>query len=137
MSVISSNDVLNFAVNVREFIEEDFAITYLSGNLRDTTKVYKVNNNSFVVHIPAKVYNINLYRKKGIIVYGDNAHKTNYSKDLKSYKPLHQGSYAEAVNTSGGFSKKHKNYVERALDKALSVLQSELRGKNVEVKIKK
>lgn len=83
----------------RELVEE-FSTIYLSGNLRDTIKV-SYDGKTATVEIPAEMYDLKLFKEEGAIVYTG------------------KGSYAEAVNQKGGFSKSHKNYVERAIELAI------------------
>ena len=83
----------------RELVEE-FSTIYLSGNLRDTIKV-GYDGKTATVEIPAEMYDIKLFKDEGAIIYTG------------------KGSYAEAVNKKGGFSKSHKNYVERAIELAI------------------
>lgn len=83
----------------RELVDE-FSTVYLSGNLRDTIKV-SYDGKSATVEIPAEMYDLKLFKKEGAIIYTG------------------QGSYAEAVNKKGGFSKSHTNYVERAIELAI------------------
>lgn len=83
----------------RELVDE-FSTIYLSGNLRDTIKV-SYDGKTATVEIPAEMYDLKLFKEEGAIIYTG------------------QGSYAEAVNKKGGFSKSHTNYVERAIELAI------------------
>lgn len=101
-------------------IQENFAVIRLSGNLVNTMQVSQVGANEVQVHIPAKCYDIKLFKEKGVIVYGGNAG---------------HGSYAEKVNYTGGFSKTHKNYVNIALLKATFSAEQFYRTYNCKVSV--
>ena len=94
--------VYDLANEILTEIKKDFEVTYLSGNLRDTLKVYPTED-GITVEIPAQRYDIKKFTKEGVIIYTE-------------------GSYAQAVDEYGGFSKKHKDYVERAILKAIETV---------------
>jgi hypothetical protein len=81
-------------------------ITHYSGNLRDNINIYKTPD-GYAIDIPADLYNLKLYRQKGVIV--------------KTYK----GSYAQRINYTGGFSGKHVNYVDRCIRNAIEEWKKE------------
>ena len=85
-----------------EQLENEFAEIYLSRNLIETIKVKEVTE-GYIIDIPAEVYDIVIYRDKKVVVYTG------------------EGSYADEVDISGGFSGKHKNYVERAISKSMRI----------------
>ena len=88
------------AEKIREYIRKDFEEVHLSRNLMDTISVYATEK-GFNVDIPAEIYDIDKYLNDGVIIYtGD-------------------GSYAEAVNQQGGWSKSHIGYVEFAIKRAI------------------
>lgn len=93
----------SLALYLVDALQEDFRQVYLSGNLRDTIYVSKGGNGSIKVHIPAEAYDLSKYRAERAFVS---------RPDL--------GSYAEAVNKTGGLSHKHIGYAERAIDTAIS-----------------
>ena len=118
MAEIDRKAFQKFSLNIYNFCKQDFDNIYLSGNLRRTTTIYKTNSNEYQINIPARVYDINLFKKKGIIVYKD-------------------GSYADEVNTySGGFSGKHKNFVENAIRDATTLLINDLLNKDRKIEIR-
>nr|DAP71026.1 MAG TPA: hypothetical protein [Bacteriophage sp.] len=85
-------------------LKKEFEDVHLSGNLADTIKLVqkRINNEVYYeVQIPAQIYDIGLYRKRGVIVHTG------------------AGSYADIVNTSGGFSGKHTDYVDRCIQKSI------------------
>lgn len=97
-------------------IKNDFEYVHLSGNLMDTIEVYSdfytytdpktgktINQEKIYVDIPAPTYDRKLFYKTGAVVYNG------------------KGSYASTVNRTGGFSKKHKDYAERAIQVAISI----------------
>lgn len=98
MSNISNLDLASEIING---LKDEFAEVFLSGNLRDTIKV-NINANSIVIDIPAEMYDIEKYKDEGVIIYSGN------------------GSYAQAVNITGGFSGKHTNYLENQITNAIN-----------------
>lgn len=85
-------------------IREEFQEKHLSGNLADTIRVEKYNGSDGIgydVVIPAETYDIKEFSKTGKIVYTYN------------------GSYASQVDVTGGFSKEHKDYINRCIDKSV------------------
>lgn len=85
-------------------LKKEFANVHLSGNLANTIKLVqkRVNNEVYYeVQIPAQIYDIGLYRKRGVIVHTG------------------AGSYADIVNTSGGFSGTHTDYIDRCVQKSI------------------
>lgn len=85
-----------------EAIKGDFKDIYLSGNLRDTITLER-SKNGFRIVINARIYDLVKFKKDNVIIYtGD-------------------GSYASDVDVKGGFSGKHKDYVERAIYKSIPI----------------
>lgn len=90
-----------------ECIKQDFQIKYISKNLIGTISVYQGEEGSWIISIPAQMYDLNLYKKKGVIVYNG------------------KGSYASIVDETGGFSRKHKNYIDRSISRAIDIWMKE------------
>lgn len=133
MAEFNRSDIRELANDIANYCKEDFSDIFLSGNLRDTIIVQRISNKNFQVEIPAQVYDLTLFKKKGIIVYGGGVHKKN-----TRYKTLsHIGSYAVEVNDeTGGFSGKHKGFVDRAIDKAIDEFKMKQRSKGFKVEVK-
>ena len=93
-------------------IEKDFETIHLSGNLAETIKI-AYNADGFQIEIPAKMYDMKLYKEKKILKFTG------------------KGSYAQEVNETGGISGKHKNYIERAIREAIN---SWIKKNNLNVK---
>ena len=98
-----------------EAVSTDFEYVHLAQNLVATMNIYseivtyvdpdseeKVTIDKVVLDMPAPRYSISTYLRTGAVVYTG------------------RGSYANTVNKHGGFSKKHKNYVERAISVAIN-----------------
>ena len=94
--------LMSLAEKIKQRLKDDFKDTHLSGNLMETIEISH-DGSGFLVKIPAKVYDILQFYKTGAIIYKED-----------------KGSYAQEVNITGGFSGKHKGYVERAIDEAIS-----------------
>ena len=94
--------LLELAKTLQECLVEEFQDKFLSGNLRDTIKLNVMGNDRIEVEIPAELYDLKEWKKSGAIIYTG------------------LGSYAQAVNVYGGFSKTHKFYVERAIEEAVN-----------------
>lgn len=90
----------DLAETIAKHIKSDFDIIFLSGNLKATT-IVEPNPNGFNIVIPAERYDLKRWNKEGVVVY------------------LGVGSYAQAVDKYGGFSGKHKRYIERSIEKSI------------------
>lgn len=109
---VASIFCLKLEESISRYIKKDFAKVFLSGNLKNTVWVEHVNEvpsnvspqhlKIHVTHIPAVRYDIGRYKKEGVIAYTPE-----------------KGSYAQEVDVYGGFSQKHKNYAENAIEKAI------------------
>lgn len=99
-------------------IADNFATVYLSGNLANTIRVEEGKDGLRVI-VPAVRYDLQEYMKNKVIVYLEG-----------------QGSYAEAVNKRGGFSKKHKGYVEKAIEEGITQWLTSLGIKPISVETK-
>lgn len=94
---------------------KEFKTLHFSGNLTDTMKLdYSPVKKEFKLFIKAPVYDIAYYKETGIIIPPKNK-TTNNKKTWKSKNVVKHGSYAEQVNTYGGFSHKHTDYVSRCI----------------------
>lgn len=83
-------------------IKENFKVKHITLNLVNTIQIQFNEDGNFIIDIPAEIYDLKLWNEKKAIVYTGT------------------GSYANLVNKKGGFSGTHKNYVETAIDKAIS-----------------
>lgn len=97
---------------ILEELKKEFETVRLSGNLINTIKVYS-NEGKWFIEIPAEMYDINKYKKSGVVVHN------------------RKGSYASQVDKSGGFSGKHVDYVDRCIQNAIQkwIKQNNIRGK--------
>ena len=96
--MLPRSKLAELAMAVQSAAEKDFERIFLSGNLRDTMSVRAAGDGAYELEIPAESYDIGEFRKTGVIV------------------PLNDGtSYASEVDFSGGFSKTHIGYAERAV----------------------
>lgn len=86
---------------IADNIKKEFADVHYTGNLAATIKIYQTEN-GWAVEIPAERYSFAEYQKAGVIV--------PYEKG---------GSYASSINKTGGFSGKHKGYVEKCIEAAI------------------
>lgn len=104
------------AEKIKEKIRNDFKEVHLSQNLMNTISVSSTPT-GFLVDIPAEIYDLAKYYKEGVIIYTGN------------------GSYAEDVDINGGFSGKHKDYIERAILESVNewLAENELRSKVVKL----
>ena len=102
------------AEKIKQKIINDFKEVHLSQNLMNTISVSSTPT-GFLVDIPAEIYDLAKYYKEGVIIYTG------------------AGSYAEDVDINGGFSGKHKDYIERAILESVSewLAENELRSKEV------
>lgn len=85
-------------------LKAEFSVFHLSGNLANTITITKYSSESqsgYDINIPAEIYDIPLYRRKGVVVHTGT------------------GSYANEVDLSGGFSGRHKNYVDRCIQASI------------------
>lgn len=105
-------DLQKLAEKIKAYIKKDFEEVHLSRNLMDTISVYATEK-GFNVDIPAEIYDIDKYLNDGVIIYTG------------------EGSYAQEVNQSGGWSKSHIGYVEYSIKRAIFdwVVENEYRVK--------
>jgi hypothetical protein len=96
---------------IKNRLRENFETIHLSGNLINTIEVRRTTF-GFEIDIPAEMYDIPRFEKEGVIVYTG------------------EGSYAQAVDVSGGFSKKHKGYVEKAIQEGINDF---IKAKNLKI----
>lgn len=104
--MLSSNDLSILTEKIVNKIQANFEEIHLSKNLVNTIEVRRTTF-GFEIDIPAEIYDIGKWKKEKVIVY------TN------------QGSYAQQVDVDGGFSGQHINYVENAIQEAISEWASE------------
>lgn len=86
---------------IRNNIYEDFALRHLSGNLMNTIEIIH-NEEDARVRVPAIRYDLKEWNRSETIIYTPQ-----------------EGSYANAVDIHGGFSRTHQNYADRAIIKAV------------------
>lgn len=91
----------DLAVLIVKHIKNNFATVYLSQNLIKTINISKTKE-GWAIDIPAEIYDINLYKKKGVIVH------------------THNGSYASEVDKTGGYSGTHVDYVNKSISAAIN-----------------
>ena len=99
---------------VREF-EEEFRYVYFTHQLVDSIHVNTFNN-IVEIEINPQIYDVYAAKKYGVIKPGKIP-----------------GSYASDVDISGGFSGKHKGYIERCINKGV---QKWLQYKNLQAKVR-
>lgn len=90
---------------------------HITGNLQRTMLI-KTNKSSVEVSIPAQKYDMKVWNKE---------------KTLVPYK--YGGSYAQLVDTTGGFSGTHKGYIELAIAKAIDYWLKLYGIKNIEMSV--
>lgn len=98
-------------------VQEGFARVHLSGNLMDTMAVETATSgetgkaNGVALSIPAEKYDLDRFYDDGVVVYtGD-------------------GSYANEVDATGGFSGAHIGYVGMAVNAAVEAVLRAYPGK--------
>lgn len=120
---ITQNMKTALAVLIIKNIEINFMKKHITKNLVNTIKINQKKNGDLEIDIPAKIYDLSLWNSKKTVVYTG------------------QGSYANLVNTTGGFSRTHKDYIEIAIDKAISEwiqqIKSQQSNKNMNWKVTK
>ena len=99
--MISRADLLQLAELIRKYIEKEFEYIHVTHNLVDTIQLIP-SENGFYIDIPAEMYDLKEWYEKGLIIYTG------------------EGSYAQAVNELGGFSRTHTGYVEYCIKLAIS-----------------
>lgn len=99
MDEVTLSQKYKLAELIVEEIKAEFANDSSSGNLVDTLKIYIKPNGNVCVDIPARRYDVNLFKKEGVIV------------------PVGTGesSYASQLDKSG----KHRNYAEKCIRRAM------------------
>lgn len=92
----------DLALMIEAEVMDEFSAIHLSRNLMETMSVSSDGKGDFRVVIPAIRYDIAKYRAEKVVVHQPE-----------------RGSYAEHVNKTGGFSRTHGGYVEKAIYAAL------------------
>ena len=98
--MISRADLLQLVQLIKEYIEKEFEYIHVTHNLVDTIQITP-SENGFYLDIPAEMYDLREWYEKGLIIYTG------------------EGSYAQAVNELGGFSRTHTGYVEYCIKLAI------------------
>lgn len=91
----------SFARILAEEFRKEFSVIFLSKQLYNSIRVFVDEDGRYHVTIPAQVYDIDFYRKRGII--------------------KHTGTegYSVAVNVTGGFSSSHRGYVGKCIERTI------------------
>lgn len=100
-----TNYINSLIYRVRDNIYYEYEQKHLSFNLANTMQVINTLGDVAYLYIPAQRYDLKLWNEKKVIQY------TN------------KGSYAMANQLYGGFSRTHKNFVDRAI---VSAIEQEL-----------
>lgn len=110
--MITQEDKRLLADLIVEYIKKDFAYIHFSGNLSATIQIEEDASGLRVI-VPAEKFDIGMYKAKGEIVY------------------THNGSYADSVDREGGWSGRHKNYIEKSIKAAIYrwLLERKIEGK--------
>lgn len=106
--MLSSNELSILAEKIKNKISKNFENIHLSGNLMNSIVVRRTTN-GFEIDIPAEIYDLQKWYKEKVIVYTG------------------EGSYAQAVDTEGGFSGTHTDYVEKAIKEAIAEWTTEMK----------
>ena len=93
-------------------IKKEFGTVHYSGNLAATLRIEKTDK-GWSVEIPARVYDMLKFEEFGEISY------------------VGTESYASEIDKTGGFSGKHKGYIERCVKRAIYrwMQENQLQGK--------
>lgn len=102
----------DLALMIQEHIINGFKEKHLTMNLMNTIKVRKTEK-GYEVDIPAELYDLKKWNEDKVVVYTG------------------KGSYAQRVDITGGFSKKHKAYIEYAIEESI---QSWVKKNNLDMK---
>ena len=92
---------LELARLIVEEIKNEFKMIHFSLNLFNTLTIYRNDENNWCVEIPAEMYDFKIFKQTGAIV------------------PWGNGSYASRIDETGGFFRKHKNYVNKCINRAI------------------
>lgn len=91
----------SFARILAEEFRKEFSVIFLSKQLYNSIRVFVDEDGRYHVTIPAQVYDIDFYRKRGII------------------KHIGTEGYSLDVNITGGFSSRHKDYVAKCIERTI------------------
>lgn len=113
MATVSYEDLEILANILVNKIEEEFAIKHMSGNLTNTIEVLASQDKIEVV-IPAQVYDMLLYQKKGVIVHTGNE---SYASELdKEGSSIVIYSHGKETNIA---LHNHKGYIDKVINDAI------------------
>lgn len=87
----------SIAQAIKNYIYEDFALRHVSGNLMNTLEIIH-NEDNAQVRVPAVHYDHKEWKKNQTIIYTPQ-----------------EGSYANQVDITGGWSRTHQSYIDRAI----------------------
>lgn len=115
------HDYTYLARQIVNEIKRDFKQYHLSMNLVNTIEITK-SKNYVQIHIPAQVYDMWQFVKKGVIIYKN------------------RGSYASQLNEEGSyiFNKyvgHHIGYVDNSIDLAVEKLVKRVQARDDEIKV--
>lgn len=136
-------------------IEESAAILGVIGDGADESLMF--GESDYTIVIEAQRYDLQIYSQTGQIVHTNNIRAAGrYNKsvikrlkegksideisreDIKkgrtnkvSYDDIFAGSYAEEVDSTGGFSGTHKDYVERCIRKGIEKWKSQYKDLDI------
>lgn len=109
---ISYEDAVELAEFIFYFLEKEFSTVFLTKNLIHSINIIK-DGEKVTIEIPAEMYDMKKFFNSGVIV------------------PTNKGSYANLLNENGSYWGNHKNYVDNAISKGISMWMQEkgYRGK--------
>ena len=93
---------ISLALILKEEFKKEFETIHLSKQLYNSIQVFIGDDHKIHVKIAPQMYDLKLYRNRGII------------------RPYSNNSYALHVNKTGGFSGKHGDYVSRCIANAIN-----------------
>lgn len=130
--MVSDEDLITFANLIVQYIKEDFEKKHLSGNLMNTIQIEKTQDGIAVI-IPAEKYNIPLFIREGIVLHSGTGSYASTLDEEGSIIRLPRGGPGRPKDKYVG---NHKDFVEKAINKAIetwsSMMEEKYEVKNVQ-----
>lgn len=121
-----NSNVRKFKNGFMGYLRKDFTEHHLSGNLLRTTEIVDEGNYSCVIRIPARVYNMPLYIKKGIFMYeGSKSYATRLNEEGSKIEYVQRRSQNREIKRTR-YIGNHKGYIDKSIDAGVKAIEGRI-----------
>lgn len=114
--MIGEEELRKLAEIIVNNLKKEFEIKHLSGNLINTIKIENMID-EIRIHIPAKTYNMLLYKQKGVVVHTSHgSYASKLDKEGSSFMVYPNGTRAGSHRETPG---NHKGYIDKVINKSI------------------